>query len=142
MNRCVCQTDGLGHPAPPCTPFSSQFVHKSKHESQFEELQNPVVFRFVPGVDFGNWKRASGHTLFYLELVNFIVILERSARVPRTSITAGMAALQQSPETVTSKVSTGASKKMYQARPQTVAFSKQNGIGRFAPQAWTACVEA
>ena len=36
-----------------------------------------------------------------------------------------------SPQTVTSKVNTGASKKLYQARPRTVAFSK-NVFWQFA----------
>ena len=34
------------------------------------------------------------------------------------------------PQTVTSKVSTGTSKSLYQARPQTVAFAKKAGPAR------------
>ena len=44
-------------------------------------------------------------------------------------ITTHFAPAQRSPQTVTSKVSTGVSKSLYQARPRTVALSKNNSDG-------------
>ena len=87
----------------------------------YRQLLRRDVKRFRGGLVF------KAHTLLCHSTLGFRVIeKKKSTRLSHQVHPWGGAALKRSPQTATSKVSTGASKCFCQARPRIVAFSKKS----------------